>query len=325
MVHEPFVSIVTPVYNGEPFIGEAIESVLQQGYSNFEYIIVNNQSTDRTHAIAHHYAALDRRIRVVTTEVFANCEENHNNAFRAISPHSEYCKVVSADDRLVHGALRKLLAVATLSPTIGLVGSYQQRGPDILWKGLPEACTVISGREVCRLGLLQGVHVLGNPMSVLYRADLVRRSHSFFPHDRPHADSSAAYSVLRESDFGFVHEVLSEERIHESQVSVQARQLDAGVSAAMEILLRYGPFYLTDAELSRRTAEMLADYYLTMARALLRGRSETYWSFHRDFLSSVGLEFSWLRIGASVMRLLGSKAQRPVASVRQLLRGSAGG
>ena len=45
---EPLVSIITPVYNGEKFISECLESIRTQTYSNFEHIIVNNCSTDRT-------------------------------------------------------------------------------------------------------------------------------------------------------------------------------------------------------------------------------------------------------------------------------------
>jgi glycosyltransferase involved in cell wall biosynthesis len=51
-MEQPLVSVLTPVYNGEPYLGECIESVLNQTYQNFEYIIVNNCSKDRTLEIA---------------------------------------------------------------------------------------------------------------------------------------------------------------------------------------------------------------------------------------------------------------------------------
>src|SRR5690242_20501129 len=53
---KPFVSVLTPVYNGEAYLAECIESVLAQTYPNFEYIIVNNCSKDRTLEIAQSYA-----------------------------------------------------------------------------------------------------------------------------------------------------------------------------------------------------------------------------------------------------------------------------
>ena len=66
----PFVSIVTPVYNGAAYLADCIESVLAQTYTNWEYIIVDNRSTDSTPDIASAYARRDPRIRVHTNETF---------------------------------------------------------------------------------------------------------------------------------------------------------------------------------------------------------------------------------------------------------------
>jgi glycosyltransferase involved in cell wall biosynthesis len=60
---EPLVSIGMPVYNGEPFIRQALDSLLAQDYEHFELIISDNASTDRTQEICLEYAACDRRIR----------------------------------------------------------------------------------------------------------------------------------------------------------------------------------------------------------------------------------------------------------------------
>ena len=59
----PLVSVLTPVYNCEKYLRTCIESVLAQTYTNWEYVIVNNCSTDGTLAIAQEYAAADSRIR----------------------------------------------------------------------------------------------------------------------------------------------------------------------------------------------------------------------------------------------------------------------
>src|SRR5258705_13800105 len=91
---QPLVSIVTPVYNGEEYLRECIESVLAQTSSNWEYIIVDNCSRDHTLSIAQEYAARDSRIRVHSNETFVRVIENHNIAFRQISAASRYCKVV---------------------------------------------------------------------------------------------------------------------------------------------------------------------------------------------------------------------------------------
>ena len=72
--------------------------MLAQSYTNFEYIIVNNRSTDATLQVAQEYAARDSRIRVHDNETFVPVIENHNIAFGLMSPLAKYCKVVSGDD-----------------------------------------------------------------------------------------------------------------------------------------------------------------------------------------------------------------------------------
>src|SRR5439155_13185774 len=71
------VSVVTPVFNGERYLRECIESVLAQTYTNWDYVIVDNQSTDRTNEIAHEYAARDPRIRVIRNDAFVRVVQNY--------------------------------------------------------------------------------------------------------------------------------------------------------------------------------------------------------------------------------------------------------
>jgi glycosyltransferase involved in cell wall biosynthesis len=73
---QPLVSVVTPVYNGVDYIAECIESVLNQTYGNWEYLIVDNCSTDGTLEIAQGYENRDPRLRVVTASEFVGQIEN---------------------------------------------------------------------------------------------------------------------------------------------------------------------------------------------------------------------------------------------------------
>ena len=57
---QPLVSVVTPVYNGQRFLHECIESVLSQTYRNWEYVIVDNVSDDDTVRIAEEFAGRPR-------------------------------------------------------------------------------------------------------------------------------------------------------------------------------------------------------------------------------------------------------------------------
>ncbi|HEY7681550.1 MAG TPA: glycosyltransferase family A protein, partial [Gemmatimonadales bacterium] len=97
---EPLVSVVTPFYNAEPYLAECIESILGQNYRNFEHVLVNNCSTDRSAEKAQAYAERDARIRLVHNTTFLTQVQNLNHAVAQISPDSVYCKIVLADDFL---------------------------------------------------------------------------------------------------------------------------------------------------------------------------------------------------------------------------------
>src|SRR5690242_9640140 len=93
----PLVSVVTPFYNTAAYLSECIESVLNQTYPNFEYILADNRSTDGSFGIAESYARLDQRIRLIRYPEFVAQLPNYNRALREISKTSQYCKIVQAD------------------------------------------------------------------------------------------------------------------------------------------------------------------------------------------------------------------------------------
>ena len=65
MVYKPLVSVVMSVYNDEQYLRQAIESILNQTFKNFEFIIIDDGSTDNSWKIIDHYAKQDRRIKVI--------------------------------------------------------------------------------------------------------------------------------------------------------------------------------------------------------------------------------------------------------------------
>src|SRR5260370_24352732 len=198
---EPLVSVVTPVYNGALYLKECIESVLAQTYSNWEYVIVNNCSTDETLQIAEGYARQDERIQVHCNDKFLGVIANHNRAFRLISSNSKYCKQVSADDWIFPECLTRMVAVAEAHPSVGIVGSYQLSGDVVKWQGFRYPIAVVPGREIGRRVFLQrevfveGQPLLrfGDPTSLMYRADIVRKRQEFFPNPSPHATTNPCF------------------------------------------------------------------------------------------------------------------------------------
>src|SRR5699024_8128212 len=172
---EPFVSVLTPVYNGEQFLRECIESVLRQNYGNWEYVLVNNQSTDGTLAIIEEYAERDSRIRIHNNAEFLPQMENLNHAFRQISPESQYCKVIHADDMLFENCLKEMVSVAEENESVGLVSAYRLVGNRVDLDGFPYSSRFHSGKEVARQYLLHGISKIGSSSSFLIRSNLKRK------------------------------------------------------------------------------------------------------------------------------------------------------
>ena len=324
MSEEPLVTVLTPVYNGESFLEECIESVLRQTYRNYEYIIVNNCSKDRTPEIASQYAKRDSRIRVHNNNDFVGVIENHNIDFRLITAESKYCKVVSADDWLFPECIKRMVELAETHPSAGIVGSYQLSGGGGKWyvrtDGLPYHTSLISGREICRAHLLSSMDVFGNPTSNLYRCDLMRSTDCFYPNSTAEADISACFKNLRYTDFGFVHQVLSCERLHEIRQTSTSTNLNAYLSSQIGDLLAYGTFYLTTDEADRCLKDLMDEYYAFLAISAVNFRGKEFWRYHKRRLEELGHPLSGLRLGKAVSLKLMDLLLNPKRTVEALLK-----
>jgi glycosyltransferase involved in cell wall biosynthesis len=239
--HPPLVSVLTPVYNGERYLAECIESVLAQSMKDWEYIIADNRSNDQSAAIAERYAAADGRIRVVRCDEFVNVHENFNRSARLMSPNSRYCKFLSADDWMYPECLERMVAVAERHRKVGVVSSYRLEDKRLLHDGLlPYTDEVMDGAQVVRAALLGWAHVTGSPSQLLYRADLVRRAQPFFDQTMRHSDTLAAFRTLLDCDLGFVHQVLTFTRLHTDALTSTSHRINTYLPNEIRALILYG-------------------------------------------------------------------------------------
>jgi len=295
--NEPFVSVVTPVYNTADYLREAIESVLAQSHSNFEYIISDNCSTDGTSEIAHEYERLDKRVRVVDHAEFLPQGGNYNRAVRLISPAAKYCKIAQADDWIFPDCLREMIRIAELDREIAIVGSYQLAGPRVDCRGLvcnrpSEPYTIVSGREACRMYLLEGKYLFGTPNCLLYRADLVRSRERFFREDSIHGDSELCFEVLGQHKFGFAHSILGWARLGNRSISRSSENFYLDVRHAYIIMVRYGRLHLTEAEYAYHLAKTRKEHYQWLAYNMFRRRDKEFWDLQEEGFRMAGDRFN---------------------------------
>lgn len=311
------VSVITPVYNGGAFLQECIQSVVNQTYGNFEYIVVDNKSTDETLTIAENAAASDSRIKVVRCDKHVGIIENWNRSLQSISDDSDYIKFVHADDWLFAECLARMVKLADANDRIGLVSAYRLEEDSVSLDHLPAEAPfvpgadmfVMDGRQVARAILQEKASVLGSPTSILIRSRLVTHGQSFFTDEFLHADKEACLRLLPDCDFGFVKQVLTYTRRHNESVTSLTNSLDTRRQENLMLLQKYGPALLSDAEFTRTEAREFIDYYNFLAGRAGTGSGKAFWDSHRDVLESAGRPFSRWRLARAIARRWANPAQ----------------
>jgi glycosyltransferase involved in cell wall biosynthesis len=115
------VTVLMPVCNGERYLAQAIESVLAQTHRRFEFLILDDGSTDRTPAILADYAARDPRIRVYRHE---NVDQPATlNRGLALARH-EWVAIIDHDDVCLPGRLERQLEMVARVPEARVVGTW---------------------------------------------------------------------------------------------------------------------------------------------------------------------------------------------------------
>jgi glycosyltransferase involved in cell wall biosynthesis len=305
------VSVVTPVYNGERYLRECIESVLAQTLDDFEYVILDNASQDATAEIAKAYAQRDPRIRHFRNEHTLPLLENWNTSMRLIHPMSQYCKVVHADDVLLPECLSRMVSVASANPSVVIVGAYRIDGVTVNMTSIPYPQEVVSGQELCRRRLLgQCPDLFGSPTSIMYRADVVRERSDFYGLDNPHADTAVCFDLLRHGDYGFVHQVLTVTRRHEADETTARRRTGTHSIGRLMIAQKYGPYFLTPAQQPFAVDLQLRHHYNFMGANVLRFRDRGFRRYQIDSLKACGVPLCIRRLAGATI----------VSGLRSLLR-----
>jgi len=287
----PTVSVITPVYNGERYLEECIKSVLSQTYSDWEYLIYDNCSTDRSGEIARGFASRDPRIRVERSPRFLDIWTNHNSALREINSTSRYIKFVHADDFLYPECLERMVALADANPSVNIVSSYRLEGRIMQNdRVFPYCRTIMSGREVAEYALRDSRYITGSPTAILLRADLVRARPDFYDASLWGSDTDADFREMMTSDVGFVHQLLTFTRMHDGALTTFSLRVHSHLSNHGRWILRYGPASLGPDSYRKTIRRWLKDYGLFLAKQTLkpaRHRQREFHDFHRNEIETL--------------------------------------
>jgi glycosyltransferase involved in cell wall biosynthesis len=121
MSHQPLVSIIIPFFNAQQFLAEAIESVFAQSYNNWELILVDDGSIDRSSEIATGYAKRHSRVFCLEHKDHSNRGACASRNLGVRTAHGEYIALLDADDVWLPRKLEQQVAILTSQPEAGMV------------------------------------------------------------------------------------------------------------------------------------------------------------------------------------------------------------
>ena len=210
----PKVTIGLPVYNGERFMGRAIESLLSQDYQDLEIVICDNVSTDSTAEIVSRYAANDSRIRFYENDRNIGQEPNMNGVFELGS--GEYFRWMGDDDWLEADCISQCVAYLERHPEDIAVSTYIKYHDDdgneyyAEYEGERLESRRASRRFSRMLRLLRADYRYYDPHYNLYRRSALGKTHLLQAVYRSDGILAAELSLL--GPFGHIPECLAHRR-----------------------------------------------------------------------------------------------------------------
>jgi glycosyltransferase involved in cell wall biosynthesis len=316
----PLVSVVTPFYNTARYLAQCIESVLAQSYPEFEYILMDNCSTDGSGELAETYARRDPRIRLFRCSEFVSQLQNYNRALAEVSDASRYCKIVQADDYIFPQCLELMIQAFEQSESIGLVSSYRLYGDGVYSSGYPYPKPMLPGRECGRWCLRSEIYVFGSQTTVMYRSSLVRQQNPFYDVSLPHADLEKCMEILEHWDFGFVHQVLSFSRVDDESVTSSILSFAPYALGGYIIAQRHASVFFEAGEAAFLRRKSKRAYYRVLAKAAIRLRGPAFWRYHGEGLKvlkeTINCPYLVLQIGLMLLWLALNPGMTGVAAWR---------
>ena len=202
----PLVAVNIPVYNGEDFIIEALESIKLQDYENFQCNIINNCSTDDTRNKVEAFIRNDKRFTLHNFTDFVAIDKNWNRCIDFID-NAKYLKVVQADDILFPNAISSMVELMEGNPSAGIGSSYRLAENSVYGFGLDYLNgNLYKGEEILLAHLFDKMEITGSITQLFFRIDTLKQLDCFpivFDPVEYHFDSRLAYEMFAISDLVF--------------------------------------------------------------------------------------------------------------------------
>ena len=217
------ILVFVPTYNSGEYLRDCLDSVLQQSFQDWECVISDDASTDKTIEIAREYENKDKRFRVLAHDKNVGAANNWNRAKE--NNYSFATKILCADDYLNPDAISHQLDILKKNETAIVFSERHIVFPNgrKIHLRLPKYSTKISFNDTFRFFIKSGRNIFGEPLTALFRTDLFVKSEGFYPKFEYALDVSGYMAISRGHYVTFDNGVVGAFRVSRSQWSFELR------------------------------------------------------------------------------------------------------
>lgn len=255
----PLVSICVPTYNGSQYLHECLNSVLSQSITDFEVLVVDDQSSDDTFEITKQYAKKDKRIKLYRNNSNLGLVGNWNRCIELAN--GEWIKFVFQDDIIKNNCLELMLyKTCTKTPFVICQRDFifhpltSKENRDFYLNTLPNIghlfpnTELISPKQICEKVLLEPLNFFGEPTSTLIHHTIFKKFGSFNLSMVQICDLEYWIRVSINTGVKFIPSNLVQFRVHPSSTSSKNQDSQIYRSSHMDKLIllhefAYNPFY----------------------------------------------------------------------------------
>ncbi|MDR7000613.1 glycosyltransferase involved in cell wall biosynthesis [Neobacillus niacini] len=192
---KPAISIIIPVHNTEAYISGCLESILTQTFENFEVILINDGSTDKSGAICDKYAELDSRVKVIH-KGYGGVSSARNTGVKFAQ--GEYIGFVDGDDYIDKNMYKELYDLCEKTKSdISICKLGRKVNGKLINEGQDSFIKEMENKEAMR-ELFKGVLYRFSLCNKLFKRKCFENIH--FPEDRIHEDLSTTYRFFANAE-----------------------------------------------------------------------------------------------------------------------------
>lgn len=206
---EPKLTVITPVYNAEEFLSETIESVLNQTYKDFEYLLIDDCSTDSSASIIKSYGEQDARINYIKLDKNSGAAVARNKGLE--NAQGRFIAFVDSDDKWYREKLEKQLAFMQENKRGFTYTKYERISEKGEFIGAPDFPNKLNYSDLLKnTAIACSTVIIDKSIIGDFRMPLVRKGQ----------DTATWLKILKEHDYAFlVDEVLNQYRSREGSLS----------------------------------------------------------------------------------------------------------